>query len=76
MKKPMTPRAETLVLKTLYQLRERGHDVYEPKAKEITNMVKTYYQPEAPMSEAEREASAAAKARVLASVNSIIRRVA
>jgi Mg2+ and Co2+ transporter CorA len=57
MKKPMTARAETLVLKTLYQLRERGHDanasldqstvhnwidVYEPKQKEIANLKREY----------------------------------
>lgn len=53
MKKPMTPRAEALVLKTLFKLKEWGHDpnaaldqstvhnwidVYEPKTKEIANL--------------------------------------
>jgi urocanate hydratase len=91
MKKPMTPRAETLVLKTLYQLKEKGHDpnaaldqstvhnwvdVYMPKGKEIDNLVKTYYEPEKPMTEGERQASEAARQRVLDKVNTIIRRVA
>jgi Mg2+ and Co2+ transporter CorA len=90
MKKPMTARAETLVLKTLYLLRERGHDpnaaldqssvhnwidVYEPKAKEVTNLVKTYYEPEV-FTEEQRKASAEAKAKVMGMVNSVIRRVA
>jgi Mg2+ and Co2+ transporter CorA len=91
MKKPMTARAETLVLKTLYQLKERGHDpnaaldqstvhnwidVYQPKAKEMDNLIKTYYQPEAPQTEAEREASSAAKRKVMDAILPAIRRVA
>lgn len=81
MKKPMTARAETLVLKTLYQLREKGHDpnaaldqstvhnwidVYEPKAKEMTNLVKTYYEPEPPRSAEQRAADIAARDAVMA----------
>lgn len=78
-KKPMTARAETLLLKALYGLKDKGHDpnaaldqstfcnwqdVYEPKAKEVTNLVKTYYEPEARMTPEQRES--ADRARKLA----------
>jgi len=91
MKKPMTARAETLVLKTLYLLKERGHDpnasldqssvhnwidVYEPKAKEVTNLVREMKPREAPMTEEEKARAAAARAKVMGMVNSVIRRVA
>ena len=56
-KKPLTARAELLIIKTLYELKAKGHDpnaaldqstlhnwadVYEPKAKDITNMAREY----------------------------------
>lgn len=83
MKKPMTARAETLVLKTLYQLKERGHDpsaaldqstvhnwidVYEPKAKEITNMKREYFEAEAPMTPEEKEAADKVRRAVMGSI--------
>src|SRR6185369_17667726 len=80
MKKPMTARAETLVLKTLYQLKERGHDpnaaldqsvvhnwidVYEPKEKPIANLVRETYQGDAPMTAEEKARADAVRAQVM-----------
>lgn len=80
MKKPTTPRAEMLVLKTLYQMKEMGHDpnasldqstvrnwidVFEPKAKEMTNLVKTYYEPEPPRTPEQMAADIAARDAVM-----------
>jgi len=72
-KKPMTPRAEVLVLKTLYELHTKGHDanasldqstvcnwqdVYEPKVREITNMKREYMTSlDGPMSKEQKDAS-------------------
>lgn len=90
-KKPMTPRAETLLLKTLYELKDKGHDpnaaldqstlcnwqdVYPPKAKDIPNMKRETYQPEAPMTPEEKAASDAAKARVMQAISPLLKRVA
>jgi hypothetical protein len=71
MKKPMTERAETLVLKTLYQMHEKGHDanaaldqstvrnwldVFIPKDKEIPDMRREEYRPD-PKPTAEQHAA-------------------
>lgn len=91
MKKPMTARAEVLVLKTLLQLKEKGHDpnaaldqstvhnwidVYEPKEKPIANLVKTYYEPPPRLTPEEIEQAQENKARAQRMADSIIRRVA
>lgn len=91
MKKPMTARAETLVLKTLYQLKERGHDpnaaldqstvhnwidVYEPKAKEVSNLIRETFQVPAPLTREEIDACAANKAKVLELVKTTYRKLA
>lgn len=70
MKKPLTARAELLVLKTLYQMNEKGHDanaaldcstvnnwidVYVPKDKDIPNMKREYMTSvDAPMTQDEK----------------------
>ena len=89
-KKPMTPRAEVLVLKTLYALKAAGHDpnaaldqstlcnwqdVYEPKQKEITQLVRETYKGEAPMTADEKAAADQARRRVMAELRPL-RRVA
>ena len=89
-KKPMTSRAEVLVLKTLYAFKAAGHDpnaaldqstlcnwqdVYEPKQKEITKLVRETYQGEAPMTAEQKAASDQARRRVMAELRPL-RRVA
>jgi hypothetical protein len=90
-KKPMTPRAETLLLKALYELKNKGHDanaaldqstlcnwqdVYPPRAKDVPNLVREMKPREAPMTDEEKAKAAEARARVMGMVNSVIRRVA
>lgn len=91
MKKPMTARAESLVLKTLFQLKEKGHDanaaldqstvhnwidVYEPKEKPIANLVKTYYEPEARLTAEQIAKDRAGAAKVLELVKTTFRKIA
>ena len=87
-KKPLTARAELLVVKTLYDLRAKGHDpnaaldqstlhnwadVYQPQVKAVDNLNREYMTSvEPPMTEQQR--AAADDARRLAM--SAIRRVA
>lgn len=82
MKKPMTARAEALVVKTLYTLKDKGHDpnaaldqstvhnwidVYEPKPKEIANLNRTYTNGQRDqMTEAERVRADEARRDVMA----------
>lgn len=87
-KKPLTARAEMLILKALYALKDAGHDpnasldqsslhswadVYEPKDREITKVKREYMTSlDGPMTAAQKES--ADKARRL--VMSNLRRVA
>lgn len=79
-KKPLTPRAMKLIVTELEKLRERGHDVnaaldqstmhcwldvYPVKDKEVPNLIRTQTAREAPMTQAERDASEAARLLVL-----------
>jgi hypothetical protein len=83
MKKPMTARAETLVLKTLYQLKEKGHDpnaaldqssvhnwidVYEPRMKEIANLIRTETPREAPMTPEQKAAADEVRRKVMGAI--------
>lgn len=91
MKKPMTPRAESLVLKTLERLKNAGHDpnesldqstvhnwidVYQPKPKEIENMKRETYRAEPRMTAEEKAKADHARQAVMAKATSWLRRVA
>ena len=88
-KKPLTPRAEMLILKTLYLLRSRGHDpnasldqstlcnwqdVYCPKDKDIPNMKTETYQAEPARTPEQRATDIAARDAVMATLK--LKRVA
>ena len=84
-KKPMTPRAETLVLKELYLLRSRGHDpnacldqstlknwldVFPVKDKDVPNLTKTEtFQREPERSPEQRAADIAARDAFMAKLS-------
>jgi hypothetical protein len=90
-RKPLTARGELLVLKTLYALKQAGHDanaaldqstlcnwqdIYAPKPKDIPNLVKTYYEPEPERTPEQIAADHEARKRVMDAIRPAIRRVA
>lgn len=90
MKKPMTARAESLVLKTLYLLHERGHDanealdrstvnnwldVYVPKDKEIPNMKREMTPREPERTPEQKAADTAARLKVMNAIRPAIKLV-
>ena len=90
MKKPMTARAETLVLKTLYLLRERGHDpnlsldqstlhcwqdVYPLKDKEVPNLIREQKPKEPERTPEQKAGDDAARLRVMAALRPAIKLV-
>lgn len=89
-KKPMTPRAELVVLKTLFQMRAAGHDpnealdqssvhnwidVYVPKPKEIPNIKHEPAPREAPRTPEEIAAADAARRRVMEAIRPVVKLV-
>jgi hypothetical protein len=90
MKKPMTARAELLILKELFALKANGQDpnaaldqsalhgwvdVYPVKDKEVPNLIRTETQREAPMTPEEKERADAARRKVMNMVNGTIKLV-